>query len=121
MSSTVYERFDQATARIQAWAILYRGEYVGRVFIKNSERCTAYVQIFGAQMQSGWANGHGYDRHTAAVEVAAKKLKQLQHPDDDPKARAILGEFQRAIAEGAEGEHWDRRLSAPFSAHCVTG
>lgn len=104
----IYTRFDAATSRITAVALIYAGKVAGRVVIKFGEAATAYVQIWGLEMQSGRATGGGYDKATAAVEAAVAKLKPIRVEADLAVKNAkwaLCSAF-----DGADGRSWEQRL-----------
>jgi len=104
----IYRKFDAATSRTTAVALIYAGKVAGRIVIKFGEAATAYVQIWGLEMQSGRATGGGYDKATAAVEAAVAKLKPLKAGDDLAAQNAkwaLCSAF-----DGADGRGWEQRL-----------
>lgn len=73
------DKFDKMTAATSAYALVYDGKAVARIYIKFGAAAVAYVQIWGEDMECGRATGHGYDKGSAAVEKAIKKLKKPEH------------------------------------------
>jgi len=70
----------------------------------------------GVEMVRGYAGGYGYDKRSAAVSVAARKLEASKSMGEwacwehtDPAARVVAGEFMSALKPD-DGNDWDRRL-----------
>lgn len=117
----VYNRFDRATGTISAYAILLRGEPVGRVVIKYGNACTAYVQAWGAPMVAYQVRGGGYDRASAAILRACESLSEA--PDARDKLATEAWETLRACGRQWNGsERWQRTLeNAGFTVATVIG
>lgn len=105
---TIYDQHYSAFANVSAYVILSKGEKVATIAFKfprdGAGRLYAYVHWLGVQMQRGFAGGYGYDKRTAAVQAACKKIEW-------PIDLGTLGpeDFDNAIAS-ADGEHWDSAL-----------
>jgi hypothetical protein len=75
-STTTRNRYESATAGLQAFAIVDSdGTSVGRIVIRikatSQGHCArAFVHIFGHAMHEGKASGGGYDMNGAALESA---------------------------------------------------
>lgn len=111
----IYEMHDKAFAKVSAFVILKGGERVATVAIKfpadGAGRLWAYVHWIGTEMTRGHAGGYGYDKRTAAVSVAARKLP-LTLDLDNSTARSRRGsydDFRRAALLDA-GDNWTRAL-----------
>lgn len=106
-----YESFDKFTASIEAFCIIKDGQAVGRVVFRHLSQCTCYAQIWGLEMQKGWARGNGYDRASGAFEAAASRIHLGDNKDrtTDPKWRVHLEAWHKA-AKGPEGIRWKQRL-----------
>lgn len=109
--SKIYDRFDSATSNLSAVGIVRDGHAVGRIVIKFGAAATAYVQIWGAAMVSGRAGGGGYDKATAAVADAVRKLSVDQVDERRGIERAAMERLCEAFADnGAGGTRWMNRL-----------
>ena len=78
--SDIYDQHRAAFSQVSAHVILNKaGQCVARIAFKyprdGAGRLFAYVHIFGVPMVRGFAAGGGYDKHTAAVASAIRKLK----------------------------------------------
>ncbi len=76
----IYTQHDAAFRAISAFVILNdAGERVATVAIKypadGAGRLYAYVHWIGVEMKRGYAGGGGYDKRTAAVASAARKIE----------------------------------------------
>ena len=76
----IYTQHAAAFASVSAFVILNRaGERVATVAFKfprdGAGRLYAYVHWIGAQMKRGHANGCGYDKRSAAVADAARRIE----------------------------------------------
>jgi predicted GNAT superfamily acetyltransferase len=104
----IYTQHAAAFAKVSAFVILDRdGERVATVAIKfprdGAGRLYAYVHWFGVEMKRGHANGYGYDKRSAAVADAARRI---EWPVD-------TGSGCNAFAEAATrdgGEDWTRAV-----------
>lgn len=69
----IYDTHNKAFKNVKAGALVKDGKQVGTIAFKYgaSGRVTCYLHIFGTQMVSGSAGGHGYDKTTTASFVAA--------------------------------------------------
>lgn len=106
--SDIYKQHSAAFASVSAFAILNRtGDPVATVAIKfprdGAGRLYAYVHWLGIAMARGHAGGCGYDKRTAAVADAARRIKW---PVD-------LGSGSDAFAEAISrdgGDDWIRAV-----------
>jgi hypothetical protein len=104
----IYDQFDRATANFNAVALIRDGVPVGRVLIKHGSAATAYVHIWGTEMTKGHAGGGGYDKSTAAVILAARKVVM----PDKRRVRECeaVAAMQEAFADGRDGMGWEQRF-----------
>ncbi|MBX9932725.1 MAG: hypothetical protein K2Y56_14475 [Methylobacterium sp.] len=112
----IYAQHRKAFANVSAYVVLKDGERVATVAFKFGNTVTAYVHWIGTKMARGRAVGGGYDRQTAAVQMAVKNAKaQMDDAAQDPmihtnaQARA-LGDFRFAVLAGDDGQTWARNL-----------
>lgn len=110
----VYEHFDKAFSRVSAYIVMDKqGEVVAKIAFKfpaaGEGRLYAYVHWLGVPMVRGFAAGYGYDKRSAAVSNAQRKLMVREERDraifDSPRMKAFLAAIER---DG--GEYWDTRL-----------
>jgi len=85
-----YSKFDGATSKFSAYALLLDGKPVGRIVIKFGASATAYVQIWGAPMATARATGYGYDKATQAVMDAIGRFDRSEAPQDAEGALAWM-------------------------------
>ena len=76
----IYTQHAAAFASVSAFVILNRaGERVATVALKfprdGAGRLYAYVHWIGVEMKRGHANGYGYDKRSAAVADAARRIE----------------------------------------------
>lgn len=113
----IYELHDKAFARVSAFVILKDGERVATVAFKfpadGAGRLYAYVHYLGIPMVRGFAGGYGYDKRSAAVANAVKRIvdpidvvKRLVNED----WLADYDDFRAALAQD-DGQYWGNRLT----------
>lgn len=113
MPADIYEQHDKAFRDVSAFVILKDGERVATVALKfpkdGAGRLWAYVHWIGLPMVRGYAGGFGYDKRSAAVAAAAKKMA-LPVPCEE---KVATGEgytaFVKALEDG-DGHNWACRL-----------
>jgi hypothetical protein len=105
----IYEQHAAAFARVSAYVVLHNGERVATIAFKypadGAGRLYAYVHWLGTPMVRGHASGGGYDKHTAAVKSAIRKIAQsadARNPDG-------WAAFSAALWTDT-GPTWDRQL-----------
>lgn len=116
--SDIYDQYRTAFAQVSAYVILKDDERVATVAFKfprdGAARLYAYVHWIGIEMVRGYAGGYGYDKRSAAVANAARKLVTVPPEKGNPSG---FIKFVAAI-EKDDGEYWDRRLQdAGFTVH----
>lgn len=103
----VYDQHKASFARVAAHVVLSDGKVVATVAFKypadGAGNLLAYVHWIGKVMVRGRAGGGGYDKASAAVAHAVRKVKD---PVDNSYA-AFLTECRK---DG--GQHWDDALRA---------
>ena len=113
--SNIYDQHRAAFDNVSAFVILRGRNVVGTVALKfprdGAGRLYAYVHFHGAPMVRGYAGGYGYDKRTAAVEDAFKKIDPANlgayHSDS---TRAECARFVNAINGAKDGQDWCRSL-----------
>jgi len=84
MMTDIYDQHRAAFANVSAYVILQGSERVATVAIKyprdGAGRLYAYVHILGLQMVRGFVNGYGYDKRSAAVSDAIRRLCKQETP-----------------------------------------
>lgn len=103
----VYEQHDAAFRNVSAYIVLRGDKVVAKVAFKFGGAVTAYVHWFGVEMVKGQAGGGGYDRQSAAVAIATRKLHSGMRLD--AKAGDADWDFYAAAAKDS-GPHWDNAL-----------
>lgn len=119
----IYDQHTAAFKRVSAYVVCNKeGRMIAKVAIKfprdGAGRLYAYVHVIGLLMQRGSANGGGYDKEGAAVEVAAaligKQAKSLPEEYDTTKQGRLFAAALNKIG----GRAWDVALSdAGFHVH----
>lgn len=100
----VYKQFDRATRTVSASALILDGEVVGRiVFTYGPSRTRCYVQAWGSTMVTGYADGSGYDKSTAAFSAAVDRLEADSRDSDNVRVVAML---RSAAVESDKGYSW---------------
>ncbi len=114
--SDIYDQHKAAFAQVSAYVVLNsEGERVATVALKFPRdgvgRLWAYVQVFGFSMARGYAGGFGYDKRSAAVHAACRKLlgenvrgRQSPCADVNAKCNAILQGVAGAVTD--DGLAW---------------
>lgn len=116
--SNIYDQHRAAFSNVSAFVVMKGTELVAKVAIKfprdGAGRLYAYVHFFGMPMVRGFAGGYGYDKRTAAVEDAMKKIDpEYFSPDEHcrwEKERAACEAFRNAILDGRDGVEWSNTL-----------
>lgn len=110
----IYDQHRAAFSNVSAYVVLLNGEKVATIAIKfprdGAGRLYAYVHWFGAEMVRGYAGGYGYDKRTAAVQDAVRKIHDV--PEDGANLSEEVAQrraFHDAI-DNAGGEYFDRAL-----------
>ena len=107
----VYDQHDAAFRSVSAFVVIdpASGKPVAKVAFKFGGAVTAYVHWIGIEMTRGQAGGGGYDRQSAAVAAAARKIPDDATPDNrDGMFNARAKILEAARADG--GKHWDGAL-----------
>ena len=106
--AAIYNQFDAAFSHVAAYVVIGRnGDCVAKVAIKRGAsglRTTAFVHWLGVPMVKGVANGGGYDKDSASVAHAARRI--LVPSEMSPLTAAACHRFLGA-AEKDGGKRWD--------------
>ena len=109
--TTVYDLHDKAFANVSAYVIAHKGERVATIALKfpkdGAGRLWAYVHWIGTPMVRGSAGGYAYDKRSAAIAAAARKLPKTTQKPDCRDGQFL--DFAAAIAAD-DGEYFDTRL-----------
>jgi hypothetical protein len=121
--SDIYAQHDAAFRNVSAFVIMRDGEKVATVALKyprdGAGRLFAYVHWLGLPMVRAYAGGYGYDKRTAAVGNAARKMDRnaaAARADETGLAYAQgrpWFEYYAAFIDAASkdgGEDWARAL-----------
>lgn len=107
----IYEQHQAAFINTAAFIILKDGELCARVAIKyprdGAGRQYAYVHWLGSPMVRGYASGGGYDKNTACVADAARKIGECRSDYNTANQAAFI-----TAARQDNGQHWQRSLEA---------
>lgn len=106
MTANIYDQHRKAFANVSAYCIVKDGKRVGAVAFKFGTTVQCYFHVFGAPMAKGVAHGGGYDRTSAAAEIAIEKHSIDAYPEDLAHIEAI-----KAALAGDSGASWDKRLA----------
>lgn len=102
----IYEQFDAAFKKINAYAVLKNGNHVANINIKYPNdgmgRIFAYVHILGLEMVRDFAGGCGYDKKDTAIKAAVGKI----NTNEKSNAAISAKEMQVALSQG----NWEREL-----------
>lgn len=105
----IYDQHKAAFANVSAYVVAKDGERVATIAFKfpkdGAGRLYAYVHWLGSPMVRGFAPGYGYDKRSAAVATAVKRIsahKDMRRPE-------LAGEFTAAVGFDG-GQYWDRKL-----------
>lgn len=110
----VYEQHDAAFRQVSAFVIMKGGERVATIAMKfpadGAGRLYAYVHWLGIEMVRGHAGGYGYDKRSAAVANAARKMTDPKMEDGRPLPMANNYRGFIAALLPDDGRYWDQRL-----------
>ena len=110
-AGAIYNQFDAAFSHVAAYVVIdpTNGDCVAKVAIKRSTsglRTTAFVHWIGVPMVKGVANGGGYDKDSASVASAARRVVMPKGPEHMAFQHAACSRFiAAAILDG--GRRWD--------------
>ena len=116
MPKTVYEQFDAAFDRIDAYVITTpHGVGLARIAIKYPRdgmgRANCYAQVWGAPMVHGSASGCGYDKRGAAISSALSALERI--PAFEYRDRPGIARVIKILAAiGLEHDQWSQICKA---------
>lgn len=112
----IYDQHKAAFANVWAYVIARNGKKVATIAFKyprdGAGRLYAYVHWLGVPMVRGFAQGYGYDKNSAAVANATKKLA---FPDVNVDGHFEGIEDQTAFIDALnadDGPYWNNRLEA---------
>jgi hypothetical protein len=125
--SDIYEQHDKAFGDVSAYVVMKGADRVATVAFKyprdGAGRLWAYVHWIGVPMVRGYASGGGYDKHSAACSVAARKIEKAKGPEIVPNDHHdIIAERHRIRKEqesreafiaamiADDGLYWNGRL-----------
>lgn len=110
IQSTIYDQYRSATANLSAYIVLGRdgGECAKVTFTysRTGNRTTCWLHVYGLEMVKAFANGGGYDKHSASVFSAAAKVQTKD--DASERSNRVARTFRTFITD--TGTHWDREL-----------
>lgn len=111
--SDIYDQHKAAFSNVAAYVVMRDGERVATIAIKfpkdGAGRLYAYVHWLGVPMVRGQASGFGYDKRSAAVAAATKKIAKADQRDGWNEEHQDT--FIEALSQD-DGRDWERRLEA---------
>lgn len=113
--SDIYAQHSAAFSAVSAYVVLKDGAVVAKIAFKFGASVTAYVHWIGVEMTRGRAGGGGYDRQSAAVADAARKVtlsdREDGHRDDIGQPVTDRATFLDAARKDG-GDTWVRSLES---------
>jgi len=93
-------KFDKLTNELSAVAVVSDGKQVARILFRHTSvrigyRTTCFLQIFGSEMVSAFANDSGDDGRAEAFYAACAKLPDMPTYEDDKDAFDALTRFKK--------------------------
>ena len=113
--SDIFKQYDAAFAKVSAYVIVMDGEKVATISFKfpkdGAGRLYVYVHWLGTEMIRGHAGGYGYDKRSASLADAARKLYKRPDYEENTRKYAIqsLSNFIYAIKKD-DGHSWEDNL-----------
>lgn len=114
--TNIYDQHRAAFSNVSAYVVMKDGECVANIAFKfpkdGAGRLYAYVHWTGTEMIRGLAGGYGYDKRSAALADAARKLYKRPDCEENIRKHAILSlsNFIYAIKKD-DGHSWERNLA----------
>ena len=103
----IYDQHSTTFKSVSAYVVALNGERVATIAFKfpkdGAGRLTVYAHWLGVSMVKGTATGYGYDKCSAALANASRKITG-ESSDIDAQAK-----FVSAIAHDC-GSNWDAEL-----------
>lgn len=118
----VWDQYDTAFKQVTAFAVLFDDQtldfmtvpaHVANIVIKHPRdgagRVVAFVHWLGREVVRGSAGGGGYDKTSAALHEAGRKLASKPKSDSEarPEAMAALGAL---LVDADNGQNWERTI-----------
>ena len=118
--TSIYDQYRASFAQVSGYVVARDGERVATIGIKfprdGAGRLYAYAHWIGVPMVRGFAGGYGYDKVSAALASAARRIPDLDmgtYPDGTPyhdsATREAFAKFREAIGRDS-GSAWEREL-----------
>lgn len=109
--TNIYDLHEAAFRDVSAYVVANgaTGERVATIAFKYARsglRTTCYLHVLGTPMVKAFASGGGYDKASAALHYATKKLREGD--TCSPLAKAHMDVFKRIIKD--EGQSWEREV-----------
>lgn len=112
-ASAIYDQHDKHFSHVSAYVIVKDGRRVATVALRyprdGASRLHAYVHWLGAPMSHGWAGGYGYDKGSAAVADAVRRLPAVTEGVDSHRVAELASDDARAFLTACAadaGDHW---------------
>lgn len=119
MPANVYDQHRASFAQVSAYVIVRNGERFATIALKypkdGAGRLLSYVHFLGEPMVRGFAGGYGYDKASASLANAARKLAlpdgcyQDGTPYYTPAQAADFALFRDTLSRD-DGKDWQARL-----------
>lgn len=115
--SKIYDQHQAAFANVSAYVVTDGScSVVARIAFKypkdGSGRLYCYMHVLGIEMERGYATGGGYDKASAACDVALRKLASRKFDEQAQQcsgaAISTMRTFRAAVKDA--GASWDRDL-----------
>ena len=118
----VWDQYDTAFKQVTAFAVLFDDgtvdhltapAHVANIVIKyprdGGGRVVAFVHWLGREVVRGSAGGGGYDKTSAALHEAGRKL--AAKPKSDSEARPeVLAALASLLVDADSGQNWERSI-----------
>ncbi len=113
--SDIYDQHKAAFSNVSAYVILNASkERVATIAFKyprdGAGRLYAYVHWLGAPMVRGFAGGGGYDKHSAAVSSAIRRVKDSLEVNRWEAGRIAEYDAFRGALVKDDGHYWNHHL-----------
>jgi len=114
--TNIYDQHRAAFSNVSAYVVMKDGECVANIAFKfpkdGAGRLSVYVHWIGTEMIRGIANGFGYDKRSAALADAARKLYKRPDYEENTRNHAILSLSNFIYARNKDdGLSWERNLA----------
>ena len=111
----IYKQHEAAFNQVAAYVVMRGPDRVATIAIKyprdGAGRLYAYVHWIGVPMVRGWAGGGGYDKRSAAIAGAARRMTDPPEVNNHwPAERTAAYDAFRAACAADSGRDWSDML-----------